>query len=117
MTSSEEDDEKVEADQFYDDKEDDGIEKEINELQGSEQVGNTRLSCPCCFTTICNDCQRHSRKKSQWRAMFVVNCSVGVNKETDSNELLSVTCDTCGASLGVQDAEEVYHFFGVVPSL
>ena len=29
------------------------------------------LSCPCCFTIVCMDCQRHDVYKHQFRAMFV----------------------------------------------
>ena len=32
------------------------------------------LSCPCCFTTLCLDCQRHTDIPSQYRAMFVQHC-------------------------------------------
>mmetsp|Transcript_61686 Transcript_61686/g.182231 ORF Transcript_61686/g.182231 Transcript_61686/m.182231 type:complete len:264 (-) Transcript_61686:139-930(-) len=34
------------------------------------------LSCPCCFSIVCMDCQRHERYKNQWRAMFVMNIGV-----------------------------------------
>lgn len=34
------------------------------------------LSCPCCFTTVCMDCQQHERYKNQYRAMFVMNIGV-----------------------------------------
>ncbi|XP_023370164.1 E2F-associated phosphoprotein [Otolemur garnettii] len=37
------------------------------------------LNCPACMTTLCLDCQRHESYKTQYRAMFVMNCSV--NKE------------------------------------
>ncbi|MEE6510566.1 hypothetical protein FKM82_030456 [Ascaphus truei] len=37
------------------------------------------LNCPACMTTLCLDCQRHESYKTQYRAMFVINCSV--NKE------------------------------------
>mmetsp|Transcript_20142 Transcript_20142/g.26232 ORF Transcript_20142/g.26232 Transcript_20142/m.26232 type:complete len:140 (+) Transcript_20142:76-495(+) len=115
---SDEEDEKVEPDEFYDNEEDDGIQKEINELNGSEHVGELRLSCPCCFTIVCNDCQRHARIKSQWRAMFVINCLVdSKTKIQNDEEVRSVSCGSCGAAVGVQDADEVYHFFGVIPSL
>jgi hypothetical protein len=32
------------------------------------------LSCPCCLTTLCIDCQQHSDLEGQFRAMFVMNC-------------------------------------------
>ena len=34
------------------------------------------LSCPCCFTTVCMDCQQHVQYKNQYRAMFVMNIEV-----------------------------------------
>ncbi len=32
------------------------------------------LSCPCCFTTVCIDCQHHALQHGQYRAMFTMNC-------------------------------------------
>lgn len=37
------------------------------------------LNCPACMTTLCLDCQRHDKYRTQYRAMFVMNCAV--NKE------------------------------------
>ncbi|KAK2879079.1 hypothetical protein QQF64_010784 [Cirrhinus molitorella] len=37
------------------------------------------LNCPACMTTLCLDCQRHEKYRTQYRAMFVMNCTV--NKE------------------------------------
>ena len=34
------------------------------------------LSCPCCFTICCMDCQQHERYATQFRAMFVMNITV-----------------------------------------
>ena len=34
------------------------------------------LSCPCCFTIVCMDCQRHYKYVNQFRAMFVMNIVV-----------------------------------------
>jgi hypothetical protein len=34
------------------------------------------LSCPCCFATVCMDCQQHDTYKHQYRAMFVMNIAV-----------------------------------------
>lgn len=49
------------------------------------------LSCPCCFTIVCMDCQRHERYKNQFRAMFVMNIGVAWDKHVypenkDDNE-------------------------------
>ncbi|XP_072292280.1 E2F-associated phosphoprotein isoform X2 [Eucyclogobius newberryi] len=34
------------------------------------------LNCPACMTTLCLDCQRHEKYQTQYRAMFVMNCTV-----------------------------------------
>ena len=34
------------------------------------------LNCPACLTTLCLDCQRHELYTHQYRAMFVLNCSI-----------------------------------------
>ncbi|XP_062503237.1 E2F-associated phosphoprotein-like [Corticium candelabrum] len=34
------------------------------------------LNCPSCMTLLCLDCQRHDKYKTQYRAMFVLNCVV-----------------------------------------
>ncbi|CAJ1074847.1 E2F-associated phosphoprotein isoform X1 [Xyrichtys novacula] len=34
------------------------------------------LNCPACMTTLCLDCQRHESYRTQYRAMFVMNCTV-----------------------------------------
>ena len=96
------------------------------------------LNCPCCFTTLCMDCQRHERYKQQFRAMFFVNCTVkthvrvappdqkkgqakleaaeAAEEEAESEVLHPVVCATCGTEVGVQDADEVVHFFNVLAS-
>lgn len=34
------------------------------------------LNCPCCFTTVCVDCQQHETSWHRFRAMFVMNCTI-----------------------------------------
>ncbi|XP_034431439.1 E2F-associated phosphoprotein [Hippoglossus hippoglossus] len=34
------------------------------------------LNCPACMTMLCLDCQRHEKYRTQYRAMFVMNCTV-----------------------------------------
>ncbi|XP_073410321.1 E2F-associated phosphoprotein [Dendrobates tinctorius] len=46
-----------------------------NALPSSDAI----LNCPACMTTLCLDCQRHESYRTQYRAMFVMNCIV--NKE------------------------------------
>ncbi|KYR02521.1 hypothetical protein DLAC_01365 [Tieghemostelium lacteum] len=88
---------------------------------------NTYLSCPACFTLLCIDCQRHDRFKNQYRAMFVKNCTVVIEKrftfkDQDENgkELIEyyhpVYCEICDTQVGVYDEDEVYHFFNIFPS-
>ncbi|KAL4186105.1 hypothetical protein AMTRI_Chr09g12570 [Amborella trichopoda] len=44
------------------------------------RVSDAVLSCPACFTTLCLDCQRHERYLTQYRAMFVRNCTIKTNQ-------------------------------------
>jgi hypothetical protein len=44
----------------------------VRALPNSDAV----LNCPACFMVVCLDCQRHETYKTQYRAMFVINCSV-----------------------------------------
>lgn len=45
------------------------------------------LNCPACMTTLCLDCQRHEQYKTQYRAMFVMNCTV------NNEEVLKYKCN------------------------
>ncbi|XP_075700851.1 E2F-associated phosphoprotein [Rhinoderma darwinii] len=47
--------------------------------QKSLSSSDAVLNCPACMTTLCLDCQRHESYRTQYRAMFVMNCAV--NKE------------------------------------
>lgn len=42
----------------------------------NKRSSDATLSCPCCFTTVCMDCQQHVKYKNQYRAMFVMNIEV-----------------------------------------
>ncbi|KAM8807120.1 EAPP protein, partial [Eudromia elegans] len=101
------------------------------------------LNCPGCMTTLCLDCQRHESYKTQYRAMFVMNCSVNKeeilkyrkklnkrnkkmkhNKETTSMQTNQeeeeiyhpVMCTECATEVAVMDKDEVFHFFNVLAS-
>ncbi|NXC37632.1 EAPP protein, partial [Penelope pileata] len=101
------------------------------------------LNCPACMTTLCLDCQRHETYKTQYRAMFVMNCFVNReeilkyrkkikkrskkmkhSKETtpvQSNEeeeevYHPVLCTECSTEVAVMDKDEVFHFFNVLAS-
>ncbi|XP_021257967.1 E2F-associated phosphoprotein [Numida meleagris] len=101
------------------------------------------LNCPACMTTLCLDCQRHESYKTQYRAMFVMNCFVNKeeilkyrkklrkrnkkmkhSKETppeQSNQeeeevYHPVLCTECSTEVAVMDKDEVFHFFNVLAS-
>eukprot|EP00794_Sanderia_malayensis_P020163 gene20163-22138_t len=100
------------------------------------------LSCPACMTTVCIDCQRHAVYKTQYRAMFVMNCEVGRDevlryeekkhkkKSFNPGHLVSasedngakselynpVKCTECGTVIAVYDVDEIYHFFNILAS-
>mmetsp|Transcript_21644 Transcript_21644/g.88290 ORF Transcript_21644/g.88290 Transcript_21644/m.88290 type:complete len:230 (-) Transcript_21644:2696-3385(-) len=95
-----------------------------------------QLCCPCCFTLLCLQCQQHVKYKSQFRAIFVMNCTVkksgslrvrvhedesgsrtvrnhsGTQKPAE--KYYPVACSTCGTDVGVLDQDEVYHFCNVM---
>jgi E2F-associated phosphoprotein len=100
------------------------------------------LSCPCCFTIVTMDCQRHERLLNQFRAMFVMNIEVNwfetwVHSEFQHGLLVrrpldevirdndgeagryyyTVNCSTCSTQVAVLDmSDEVYHFTGCLAS-
>ncbi|NWU94749.1 EAPP protein, partial [Upupa epops] len=102
------------------------------------------LNCPACMTTLCLDCQRHESYKTQYRAMFVMNCtvkkeeilrykkkpkrrskkmkqskeetSVQSNPEEEEEVYHPVQCTECSTEVAVMDKEEVFHFFNVLAS-
>ena len=41
--------------------------------QRCNRRSNAHLSCPGCLTTVCVDCQAHTFKDGQFRAMFAIN--------------------------------------------
>ncbi|KAM9294474.1 E2F-associated phosphoprotein [Gastrophryne carolinensis] len=98
------------------------------------------LNCPACMTMLCLDCQRHETYKTQYRAMFVLNCSIDrtealkfsheakkrygqkkirtpVPDSASETELYHpVKCNECSTQVAVFDKDEVYHFFNVLAS-
>jgi len=133
-------------DLFYDPDKDDDDQDWVDSVRKSYQVGplttaasqkipssDAVLNCPACFTVLCLDCQRHELYKTQYRAMFVVNCTVDASQKlkfpvkkgkkgkgklvTDPNcDYHPVTCDSCKTEVAMYDQDEVYHFFNVVAS-
>ncbi|KAI4370749.1 hypothetical protein MLD38_019063 [Melastoma candidum] len=83
------------------------------------------LSCPGCFTTLCLECQRHEKYLTQYRAIFVMNCEVVLDKAyrqskdataAELEALKLVRCSVCSTEVGVMDEEEIYHFYSVLPT-
>ena len=116
------------------------------------------LSCPACMSTLCIDCQRycvyvctstlnlfvycrHVFYKNQYRAMFVLNCTIlrdqvlhvkppkkgqkqrkrkktqnEAEEEDDCGPYYPVQCTICSTEVAVYDNNEIFHFFNVLPS-
>ncbi|NXS54135.1 EAPP protein, partial [Brachypteracias leptosomus] len=101
------------------------------------------LNCPACMTTLCLDCQRHESYKTQYRAMFVMNCVVNreeilkyrkklkkrnkkmkhskeattIQSNQEEEEVYHpVLCTECSTEVAVMDKDEVFHFFNVLAS-
>ncbi|GFN85049.1 E2f-associated phosphoprotein [Plakobranchus ocellatus] len=112
---------------------------------GKKANSDALLDCPACMTTLCIDCQRHETHKHQYRAMFVMNCTVDTSEtlecpeqpkkkkkkgktqsrqqveesgsNTTNKDLFNpVRCTECSTVVGVYDIDEVYHFFNVLAS-
>ncbi|KAE8587352.1 hypothetical protein XENTR_v10021939 [Xenopus tropicalis] len=123
--------------------------KQTHPQQSSHQAlpsSDAILNCPACMTTLCLDCQRHESYRTQYRAMFVMNCTVNKQEvlqfpvqssannkgrarkkpkhpqtetETKNKETEMyhpVKCNECSTEVAVYDKEEVYHFFNVLAS-
>ena len=68
-------------DAFYDENADQEDEVYVDKLRSQGLVkkpspSDAVLSCPCCFLTVCLDCQKHEFYPDQFRAMFVMNIKV-----------------------------------------
>ncbi|CAG5866927.1 E2F-associated phosphoprotein [Menidia menidia] len=100
------------------------------------------LNCPACMTTLCLDCQRHEKYHTQYRAMFVMNCTIKsdevlryknqremkqrnrrskkkmeVHGRMETEEVYHpVQCSECSTEVAMFDKEEVYHFFNILAS-
>ena len=90
----------VVQDELYDEEEDD--ELELDQVQQGNVAASQTLSCPCCFTVICTDCQRHEKHHNQWRAMFVQDCLVRPDQlqaAADGEVVSTVECGKCGTTV------------------
>ncbi|XP_013885388.1 E2F-associated phosphoprotein [Austrofundulus limnaeus] len=82
------------------------------------------LNCPACMTTLCLDCQRHEKYRTQYRAMFVMNCTVKRDellrykdqqlrkpRKRRRGQKAEAPADQAAASMpaAVMDSDEVYH--------
>ena len=56
----------------YDPNADDADQAFIDKVRGNRR-SDALLSCPGCLTTVCIDCQAHTYKDGQFRAMFSIN--------------------------------------------
>ncbi|KAJ0405615.1 hypothetical protein P43SY_007716 [Pythium insidiosum] len=65
-------------DPLYDGDMDDADAKWVQTNLRDRQQATTdaTLCCPCCFVTVCMDCQRHARYPNQYRARVAMNCRV-----------------------------------------
>ena len=141
----------VNDDLFYDPNMDDedqkwveGIRKDyskgrFNQKEKPLPNSDAVLNCPACFIVLCLDCQRHEKFDTQYRAMFVMNCTVDPSKQlkypepkkgkrkrkkdenptpaVDPNDIFNpVNCNRCTTQVAVYDNDEVYHFFNVLAS-
>ncbi|KAM6912168.1 E2F-associated phosphoprotein [Xenentodon cancila] len=92
---------------------------ESRALRSSDAV----LNCPACMTTLCLDCQRHEKYHTQYRAMFVMNCTVkrdealhyksqlhGKRRKRASGLKTEAPADEAAGRTPVEmEADEVYH--------
>ncbi|KAL2099065.1 hypothetical protein ACEWY4_005545 [Coilia grayii] len=88
------------------------------------------LNCPSCMITLCMDCQRHEKYRTQYRAMFVMNCTVNKeevlrykapqkkqkrhrkkrrHEQSDTEPEVVTQPGTTDSRLGGMDEDEVYH--------
>ncbi|RNA25657.1 E2F-associated phospho [Brachionus plicatilis] len=114
--------------------------EQVSEKPGSSNPNSDAvLNCPCCMSLVCMDCQRHEKYRTQFRAMFVFNCSIKQDEQLKYPKEKSkkkkkaddisidrierfdiykpVECKICKTEIGVFDPnDEMYHFFNVLAS-
>ena len=101
-------------DMLYDPDSDNENEEWVQrQRQGHQSDGI--LSCACCFSTVCIDCEQHPSTANQFRAIAVQDCSVRESPPPSSQR--QIVCDNCNSVIGFYDAdEEVYYFVDVLCS-
>ncbi|KAJ1957748.1 hypothetical protein EC988_000670 [Linderina pennispora] len=117
------------TDWMYDDRADDQDAQYVSQTHPGKT--DAVLSCPMCFTQVCFTCQSHVKFPGQYRALSIVHCHIDASQlfvykrkgltRIDSMEearpsdvYRAVVCDECGTSVGVVDADNVYHLFHVL---
>nr|CDS28339.1 e2F associated phosphoprotein [Hymenolepis microstoma] len=129
--------EQPDDDLLYDPEEDKINERFTKHLQKANQNGqvcdettDAILNCPGCMSLLCLNCQRHSKYKTQYRAMFTFNCKIAddtthvpavidLSKDASSatiEDLKKVVCEVCNTPVGLLDSNGVYHLFNVLAS-
>jgi len=129
-------------DPLYDPDADGADEVWVTKQRGG-RVSDAILNCPGCFTTLCVDCQAHD-SRNQYRAMFTMNCKVGMERtvqplgggepatgkrgrgkeapkvpveDVSGNRYHPVSCEVCDTEVGVVDEEDgLYIFYNTFPS-
>lgn len=89
---------------------------------GAATGSATVLSCPGCFIQLCYQSQRHDLYDHQWRAVDARHVKVDKTKrlqmsDGDKAKFWPVRCSECDTEVAVQDEQEVFHFFHVLPTL
>ena len=112
------------ADELYDAEQDDMDELFVEQLRPGQAASDAVLSCPGCFATVCTVCQRHARRRNQFRAIDVSSATTTAIEyqggeaggDRDRGRLLEVHCSCCDTFLGVKDEGGVFHLFHVIPA-
>lgn len=119
---------RLKKDYFYDSDLDESDEEWISKKRvacrklNQDSQSDAVLNCPCCFSLLCMDCQRHEFYKHQYRAMFALNCMINENEfliynknRASHDEYKVVYCKICYTKVAVYEhKKEIYHFFHVL---
>lgn len=116
---------------FYDPRSDKADERYVKGLmnlkEGKKFESDATLSCPCCFWTVCFQCERHATNFEQYTAPSVQNCVLSQEESSEDSALADkiddltlpyriVKCGECGTSLGILDGHNQYQLIHVLPS-
>ena len=108
-----------EGDDLYDDEADDR-DATFADARRTSQLSDATLACPCCFTTLCYECQQHVAFKNQFRALTVINVRVKQDQQLvyEDEVYAPVCCSACGYECAVvgPGEEQMFHFHDVLAS-